>query len=217
MLGVLAERIRGASTGSSATGSRRRRSGSSTIAPLEDQELLGYLSEAGGNLEFNPFTPGRAVSGLVALINRYVPVFAAAILIGVVFSWLAAIAIFVGAMLIRYGTRRGLVVENGMWRANMANLRESWYFRGLALEPPAGKELRIFGLVPWVKSAAPQRVRALVEHALAGAATALHGADGRVRAPRRRSSARARSSCSGTRPRTATSRCATRRSCCRRA
>ena len=110
---------RGASTGSSATGSRRRRSAARRIAPLEDQELLGYLGEAGGNLEFNPFTPGRAVSGLVALINRYVPVFAAAILIGVVFSWLAAIAIFVGAMLIRYGTRRGLVVENGMWRANM--------------------------------------------------------------------------------------------------
>jgi ATP-binding cassette subfamily B protein len=54
-------------------------------------------------------------------------------------------------MLIRYGTRRGLVVENGMWRANMTNLRESWYFRGLALEPPAGKELRIYGLVPWAQ------------------------------------------------------------------
>src|SRR5262249_13598929 len=31
------------------------------------------------------------------------------------------------------------------------NLREAWYFRGLGLEPPAGKELRIFGLVPWAK------------------------------------------------------------------
>src|SRR5262245_56742085 len=150
-LGVLAERI-----------SRRVDSivrdrlaaasvGSPTIAALEDQELLGHLSEAGGNLEFNPFTPGRAVSGLVALVNRYVPVFAAALLIGVVFSWLGALAILTGSMLIRYGTRRGLVVENGMWRANMPNLREAWYFRGLALEPPAGKELRIFGLVPWTK------------------------------------------------------------------
>jgi ATP-binding cassette subfamily B protein len=122
---------------------------SPSIAALEDQELLADLSEAGGSMEFNPFTPGRAVSGLLALINRYVPVFVSAILIGVVFSWLAALGILVGSMLIRYGTRRGLVVENGMWRANMVNLRESWYFRGLALEPPAGKEMRIYGLVPW--------------------------------------------------------------------
>src|SRR6476661_4474173 len=63
--------------------------GSATVAALEDQELIGHLSEAGGNLEFNPFTPGRAVSGLVALINRYVPVVAATILVGAVFSWLA--------------------------------------------------------------------------------------------------------------------------------
>ena len=176
---------RGASTGSSATGSRRRRSASSTIAALEDQELLGHLSEAGGNLEFNPFTPGRAVSGLVALVNRYVPVVVATILIGVVFSWLAALAILTGSMLIRYGTRRGLVVENGMWRANFVNLREAWYFRGLALEPPAGKELRIYGLVPVGAGPPPRRLRALVGDALADTAPALHDADGVVRRGRR--------------------------------
>jgi len=125
--------------------------GSSTVAALEDQELLAHLSEAGGALEFNPFTPGRAVSGLVALINRYVPVVGAAIIVGVLFSWLAALGLFAGAMLIRHGTRRGLVAENVLWRANMSNLRESWYFRGLALEPPAGKDVRIFGLVPWAQ------------------------------------------------------------------
>jgi ATP-binding cassette subfamily B protein len=151
VLGVLSERISRRVDGIVRDRIAVASVGSTSIAALEDQELLGHLSEAGGSLEFNPFTPGRAVSGLVALINRYVPVVVAALLIGVVFSWLAAIAIFVGSMLIRYGTRRGLVVENGMWRANMTNLRESWYFRGLALEPPAGKELRIFGLVPWAK------------------------------------------------------------------
>ena len=151
LLGVLGERISRRVDGLVRDRLAAAAVGSSTVAALEDQELLGHLTEAGGNLEFNPFTPGRAVSGLVALINRYVPVFVAAVLIGAVFSWLAAIAIFAGAMLIRYGTRRGLVVENGLWRANMPNLREGWYFRGLALEPPAGKEMRIFGLAPWVQ------------------------------------------------------------------
>src|SRR5262245_18570391 len=151
LLGVLGERIARRVDATVRDRLAAASVGSPTIAPLDDQELLGHLSEAGGNLEFNPFTPGRAVSGLVALVNRYVPVVVASILIGAVFSWIAAVAILTGSMLIRYGTRRGLVAENGMWRANMSNLRESWYFRGLALEPPAGKELRIFGLVPWAQ------------------------------------------------------------------
>ena len=151
VLGVLGERISRRVDGIVRDRLAAASVASSTIAALEDQELLGHLSEAGGNLEFNPFTPGRAVSGLVALVNRYVPVVVAAILVGVVFSWLAALAILTGSMLIRYGTRRGLVVENGMWRANFVNLREAWYFRGLGLEPPAGKELRIYGLVRWAQ------------------------------------------------------------------
>ena len=151
LLGVLGERISRRVDGLVRDRLAAASVGSATVAALEDQELLGYLGEAGGNLEFNPFTPGRAVSGLIALINRYAPVIAATVLIGVVFSWLAACAILAGSMLIRYGTRRGLVVENQLWRRNMSNLREGWYFRGLALEPPVGKELRVFGLVPWAQ------------------------------------------------------------------
>src|SRR5262245_10870044 len=151
VLAVLAERIARRVDGTIRDRLAAASVSSPSIAALEDQELLADLTEAGGSMEFNPFTPGRAVSGLLALINRYVPVILAAVLIGVVFSWLAALGILVGSLLIRYGTRRGLVVENGMWRANMGNLRESWYFRGLALEPPAGQEMRIYGLVQWAK------------------------------------------------------------------
>ena len=195
---------RAGSTGSSATGSRRRRSaaddrrarGSGAARPPERGRRRTSSSTRS--------RPGRAVSGLVALINRYVPVLACdACSIGVVFSWLAALAIFVGSMLIRYGTRRGLVVENGMWRANMTNLRESWYFRGLALEPPAGKELRIYGLVPWAQGRHRAALRALVGHALAAPPPALHDADGRGTRPSAPCSRPPRSSRSATRPRTA--------------
>src|SRR5579862_7866681 len=61
-------------------------SSSPTVAALEDPELLRLLAEAGGELEYNPNTPGRAVAGLLALIARYTPPAAAAILIGAVFS-----------------------------------------------------------------------------------------------------------------------------------
>jgi ATP-binding cassette subfamily B protein len=59
---------------------------SPTVAALEDDELLRFLSEAGAELEYNPNTPGRAVAGLVSLINRYTPVAASVVLIGIVFS-----------------------------------------------------------------------------------------------------------------------------------
>ena len=152
VLGVLGERISRRVDGIVRDRLAAASVGSPAIAALEDQELLGHLSEAGGEHRVQPVhaRPGRLRARRADQPLR-ARVAAAAILIGVVFSWLAALAILVGSMLIRYGTRRGLVVENGMWRANMSNLRESWYFRGLALEPPAGKELRIYGLVPWAQ------------------------------------------------------------------
>jgi ATP-binding cassette, subfamily B, bacterial len=122
------------------------------IAALEDQELLAHLSEAGGELEYNPNTPGRAVAGLISLIYRYLPVFAAAVVVAIAFSPLAAVGLLAAALAIRHGTRRGLVTDNEQWSANMANWRESWYFRSLVLEPTAGKELRLFALGPWTKA-----------------------------------------------------------------
>ena len=64
LLGVLGERISRRVDGLVRDRLAAASVGSATVAALEDQELLGYLGEAGGNLEFNPFTPGRAVSGL---------------------------------------------------------------------------------------------------------------------------------------------------------
>jgi len=133
------------------------------VAPLEDEGLLRYLSEAGGELEYNPNTPGRAVAGAIALVNRYVPVYAAAILIAVSFSVIGAAGLLGGALLIRHGTRRALVEESKQWSASMPIWRESWYFRTLALEPGAAKELRVFGLPGWVKA----RTRAAAERARA--------------------------------------------------
>jgi ATP-binding cassette, subfamily B, bacterial len=133
------------------------------IAALEDDELLGYLSEASGELEYNPNTPGRAVAGAIALVNRYVPVLAASVLVAVAFSVVGAIALLAGALLIRHGARLALIEEQKEWSKSMPIWRESWYFRGLALDPPAAKELRVFGLPGWVRG----RHRAAVERAWA--------------------------------------------------
>jgi ATP-binding cassette subfamily B protein len=60
------------------------------IGPLEDQELLGDLSESADQLEFGFRTPGRACAGLVALIARYLQLVSLVAIVGIVFSWLAA-------------------------------------------------------------------------------------------------------------------------------
>jgi len=133
------------------------------IAALEDDELLGYLSEASGELEYNPNTPGRAVAGAIALVNRYVPVLAASVLVAVAFSVVGALALLAGALLIRHGALRALLEESKEWSKSMPIWRESWYFRGLALDPPAAKELRMFGLPGWLRD----RHRAAVERAWA--------------------------------------------------
>jgi len=121
------------------------------IGPLEDQELLDDLSDSADQLEFGYRTPGRACAGLVALIARYLQLAALIVVVGVVFSWLAAAALFAATMLFRYGQRGGLRKYSAVFRANVNIRRRNYYFRRIGLDPPAAKELRVFGLAPWVR------------------------------------------------------------------
>jgi len=121
------------------------------IGPLEDQELLDELSESADQLEFGFRTPGRACAGLVALIARYLQLAGLIVIVGVVFSWLAAAALFVATMLFRYGQRGGLRKYSAVFRANVNLRRRNYYFRRVGLDPPAAKELRVFGLAFWVR------------------------------------------------------------------
>jgi ATP-binding cassette subfamily B protein len=121
------------------------------IGPLEDQELLDDLSDSADQLEFGFRTPGRACAGLVALIARYLQLAGLIIVVGVVFSWLAAAALFIATMLFRYGQRGGLRKYSAIFRANVNLRRRNYYFRRVGLDPPAAKELRVFGLAPWVR------------------------------------------------------------------
>jgi len=121
------------------------------IGPLEDQELLGDLSDSADQLEFGYRTPGRACAGLVALIARYLQLVSLVVIVGLVFSWLAAAALFVATMLFRYGQRGGLRKYSAVFRANVSIRRRNYYFRRIGLDPPAAKELRVFGLAPWVR------------------------------------------------------------------
>ena len=120
------------------------------IAPLEDQRLLGDLTEAARALEFVFRTPGNACAAILALVARYGQLLAYAGIVGLVFSWPAAAALVVATMLFRTGNRGGLRTYGRIFTRNVAERRETTYLRAIAMEAPAAKEIRVFGLTDWL-------------------------------------------------------------------
>jgi ATP-binding cassette subfamily B protein len=123
---------------------------STGIGPLEDQKLLNDLTQVVTTLEQSFRTAGLACAGLLALIARYTQLVAAAAVVGWVFSWPAAAALVAATMVFRKGQRGGLRKYAGLFVRNIALRRESRYYRAIAMQPMAGKEIRVFGLTGWL-------------------------------------------------------------------
>ncbi|GAA0378956.1 multidrug ABC transporter permease [Acrocarpospora corrugata] len=121
------------------------------IGPLEDQGALEDLRVAARELEFGVQSPGQACAGLVALIGRYTQLAGYAVVVGVAFSWLAAAGLVVAVLLFRYGQRGGLRKYARVRFALTSAERKGDYLRTLAIQPLAGKEIRVFGLAGWMR------------------------------------------------------------------
>jgi ATP-binding cassette, subfamily B, bacterial len=122
------------------------------LGPLEDQQALDALRTAAREVEFGVRSPGRAATGLLALVGRYTELVGYAVAVGVVFSWAGA-AILVGTVLLfRHGQRGGLRRYAEVRLRLGADEREIDYLRRLACESTAGKEIRVFGLVGWLRA-----------------------------------------------------------------
>ncbi|GAA1304276.1 ABC transporter ATP-binding protein [Saccharothrix xinjiangensis] len=125
------------------------------LGPLEDQQALDALRTAAREVEFGVQSPGRAATGLLALIARYTELAGSAVAVGVVFSWPAATALVVTVLLFRHGQRGGLRRYARTRSLLAADQREVDYLRELAGGAAAGKEIRVFGLAGWLR----QRLR----------------------------------------------------------
>ena len=123
------------------------------IGPLEDQAALDDMRAAASALEFVVQSPGQACAGILALIARYTQLAGYAVAVGVGYSWLAATGLTVAVLLFRYGQRGGLRKYCALRFALTTKERKTDYLRRLAVQPPAGKEIRIFGLTGWLRSA----------------------------------------------------------------
>ncbi len=125
---------------------------STGIGPLEDQKLLNDLAAVVTTLEQSFRTTGLACAGLLTLIARYVQLLGCVALVGLVFSWPAALALIAVTMAFRKGQRGGLRTYAKLYVTSMSIRREAHYYRSVALEAGAAKEIRIFGLVEWLSN-----------------------------------------------------------------
>jgi ATP-binding cassette subfamily B protein len=112
--------------------------------------VLDKMREASEMLESGFRTPGDATAGILAYITRYSRLAGFCVLIGVVVSPWAAIAVLVSTMCFRYGQRGpGLTVFMRLWPVLGPIRRERDYFRDIGWQAKTAKEMRIYGLVDW--------------------------------------------------------------------
>ncbi len=141
--------------------------GATTADWLHDQLMVGAVTPPGmGHLESNELAEDLSMArdfdlgmngpplvvgmdfiagGLVLLLSG---VLSAAVLFG--FAWWAPLV-----LLVAWGATHRLLRESGVWKdRNTAEVRaehrHAAYAYDLAVEPPAAKELRLFGLAGWV-------------------------------------------------------------------
>ena len=125
--------------------------GAAGIGALEDPRVVGYLRTAARELESFVQSPGQACAGLIALVARYTQLAGYAVVIGVEFSWLAAAGLVVAVLLFRHGQRGGLRKFAELRFELLQAELKSDYVRALAVDSGAAKEIRVFGLIGWLR------------------------------------------------------------------
>jgi ATP-binding cassette subfamily B protein len=123
---------------------------STGIGPLENQAVLDKMREASEMLESGFRTPGDATAGILAYLTRYSRLAGFCVLLGIVVSPWAAVAVLISTMCFRYGQRGpGLTVFMQLWPVLGPIRRERDYFREIGWQASTAKEMRIYGLVDW--------------------------------------------------------------------
>jgi ATP-binding cassette, subfamily B, bacterial len=130
------------------------------VAALEDQQTLDELGDIVDPLRSVGFSPGGACAGFLALVARYLQWALAAAAIGLVYAWWAGVAAGLGALAVRLGVRSGLGRLGAFESSYAPQRRRRDYYASLLHGAGPAKEVRVFGLLPWLQ----ERYRA---HALA--------------------------------------------------
>jgi ABC-type multidrug transport system fused ATPase/permease subunit len=118
------------------------------IGHLEDPAVLDKLELAQGAGSAN-MGPGPAAEGLLGFLHRRLQGWAAIAVLARFSPWLALLLFAELSVSYRLYVR-GLEAYASRWAANEETFRRTRYFRELGLDQQGAKEIRVFGLGPWV-------------------------------------------------------------------
>ncbi len=123
--------------------------GPAGIAHLEDPANQDLLARVRGAVQ-GQYTPAQALRGLVNLSQKALTALTSTALIWVYYRWWLAVWLLLALLVARSRLRRDVFRAVAVMTGTTAATRRADYFLGLALEPSAAKETRVFGLAGWV-------------------------------------------------------------------
>jgi ATP-binding cassette subfamily B protein len=120
------------------------------IATLEEPETFDTLADLVDVRRGTGFGPGWTVGATLMLSSMYVQWALAAVLIGVVYTWWAAVVLALASLALRISIRTGFGKHSRYEGTFAAARRRRDYYRDLITAGGAGKEVRVFGLLGWL-------------------------------------------------------------------
>jgi ATP-binding cassette subfamily B protein len=132
------------------------------IAHLEDPAVSDQVQRAEA-VGTDWVSPGITLEALAQLLAMRISAFGSAIILWR-FAWWAPLLMIAGVRIRYRWSRRDNEVEMRTYESAAADFKKASYLRDLALLPAAGKEIRLFGLAPWlVDGFARQWARAMAD------------------------------------------------------
>jgi ATP-binding cassette subfamily B protein len=120
------------------------------VAALEEPETFDTLADLVDPSRGTGFTPGWSVWASLLLVAVYLQWTLAAVLIGIVFTWWAALLLAAGSLAMRISIRTGFGRHSRYEATFAAARRRRDYYRDLITSGIGGKEIRVFGLLTWL-------------------------------------------------------------------
>ncbi|WP_313662760.1 ABC transporter ATP-binding protein [Cellulosimicrobium cellulans] len=133
------------------------------LALLDDAEVLDVVADARAAFARQNMSPGDAAGALVPLVGRYVQLVGAAALVGVVVSPLAGAVILATALVMRAGVRDTFSKLTPIWKTLHPQRRRMYYLRELATTPGITKEVRLLGVLGWLRERLRRETMAYLE------------------------------------------------------
>ncbi|GAA0314899.1 ABC transporter ATP-binding protein/permease [Actinoallomurus spadix] len=122
------------------------------MADLQRPEVMDRLGDVNAAFEGAAPTPGAAVAGAIALVARYVQLLGAVVLVGVELSPLAGLVAAATALVVRFAQRGSLARFATAWTGMAGARRKINYLLDVGLGAADAKELRVLGLLPWLRA-----------------------------------------------------------------